>query len=1045
MGLADTLSTNGVRAFGASMPVVAPSWTAGTPAVSADGMSLTLGSGTWLAPCHGFTRTPAQVAERSGVFLRDATGAAVATGASVVSLLPQQYLRLARLYALLLESVTGARPGRAAGQPARPVPAHLVVSAGGVTTGGIDPGDTLAGGALSFHDAVGQPIDPLAVASALLAFMTAHNPLQARGASDPFDPSPPLAAMLTALAGGSPSVRVRLVDGEGRPVSSVANLAGLTAVSGAQGVFSITALTASVVKAAVSVGFTDEARRTLLLGLATTGRLDDAVGFPALPSGQVLQRDFFTVRVLDLRSYLLGTPATAWDGTKIEPRPEVRRDETVSFLPDGNDILGAAAAALAGSPTESLVVGQRIDGGFSVPPSAGAAAHWPAFPPLGGVTAAPAGAVPVALTDSVVATAAYVSGTSSPPSPDVVLALTGLPAGAAVRAYSRRFSAEAVESRGDGGGAVVDGAGSATILLRDPLGLVVYGRAQPPLPAGPVLHVDLVVVKRTGESRVLGDVTCPISTITVAAPPSGTNPFGTAARRGLCHAGILSSGEPRTAPSPTGGGPSAALSLLSDGTPRDAPRLPGMARRELIVAGRTGVTWSAVVSGGRLTPELHHALPRAGAPGGAGGRETQAVGAATSGGRLAFDLGRAAFRRTTNVVSRLGALTTATWDEPAAAVGGGFAGAVLQTVAAACESPELALLRTFNIIRPASPDLPRTFDELVVTLKQWLQQLAAGSGAPAELVTRADALIAKLDDLRDNAPADESRQERIFNELLREVAASGWGRRDTQWALAGAFARAERFVYIETPGVSPTAAPATTEAFARDLFEVLSARMNANPALHVVICTPEEPDYPFGFNPFSDDERKRRRDAVLALPTASTADPIGNRVVAFHPVGFPGRASRLESTTVIVDDVWALIGSSTLRRRGLTFDGSTDLVVTGQELVEGRSPAIAELRRSLQASRLGIPAPAPVAPGSIPPLPTSSFIRLSDGVEAFHEIREVLRGGGQGRITRLTPADPVGRPATTPAPDLDVVDPDSETYDLVQTLITLAFASGAGL
>ena len=221
--------------------------------------------------------------------------------------------------------------------------------------------------------------------------------------------------------------------------------------------------------------------------------------------------------------------------------------------------------------------------------------------------------------------------------------------------------------------------------------------------------------------------------------------------------------------------------------------------------------------------------------------------------------------------------------------------------------------------------------------------------------------------------------------------------------------------------------------------------MNANPALHVVVCTPEEPDYPFGFNPFSDDERKRRRTAILALPTANVADPVGNRVVAFHPVGFPGRPSRLESTTVIVDDVWALVGSSTLRRRGLTFDGSTDLVLTGQDLVEGRSPAIAALRRSLQASRLGIPVPVPVAPGSVPPLPTSSFVRLSDGVEAFHEIREMLRGGGQGRITRLTPADPVGRPPTTPAPDINVVDPDSETYDLVQTLITLAFASGAAL
>jgi hypothetical protein len=60
-------------------------------------------------------------------------------------------------------------------------------------------------------------------------------------------------------------------------------------------------------------------------------------------------------------------------------------------------------------------------------------------------------------------------------------------------------------------------------------------------------------------------------------------------------------------------------------------------------------------------------------------------------------------------------------------------------------------------------------------------------------------------------------------------------------------------------------------------------------------------------------------------------------------------------------------------------------------------------------------------------------------------IREVLRGGGLGKISRLTPADPVGRPPTTPVPDMDVVNPDSETYDLAQTLLMLAFAAGAAL
>ncbi len=106
-------------------------------------------------------------------------------------------------------------------------------------------------------------------------------------------------------------------------------------------------------------------------------------------------------------------------------------------------------------------------------------------------------------------------------------------------------------------------------------------------------------------------------------------------------------------------------------------------------------------------------------------------------------------------------------------------------------------------------------------------------------------------------------------------------------------------------------------------------------------------------------------------------------------------------------------------------------------------PASAVRRRATDSGRPSVPSPAP--PGSVAPLPSSSFVRLADGVEAFHEIREMLRGGGLGKITRLTPADPVGRPPTTPAPDIDVVNPDSETYDLAQTLLVLAFAAGAAL
>ena len=223
---------------------------------------------------------------------------------------------------------------------------------------------------------------------------------------------------------------------------------------------------------------------------------------------------------------------------------------------------------------------------------------------------------------------------------------------------------------------------------------------------------------------------------------------------------------------------------------------------------------------------------------------------------------------------------------------------------------------------------------------------------------------------------------------------------------------------------------------ALDVWATLAARLGANPALHVAVCLPEQPDLPFGFEPWIDRQLAARRTTLQGLPTALVADPLGSRVVAFHPVGFPGRPSRVESTVVIVDDAWALIGSSSLSRRGMSFDGGADVVLVDQDLVDGRSPTIAAFRRALQADRLGI---SPVATSS--GLPASGFIRLADGVEAFHQVREVLRAGGLGRIRRLTPAEPVGRPPSPGA--LDAVDPDGETVDLPSLLALLALAGSA--
>jgi hypothetical protein len=96
----------------------------------------------------------------------------------------------------------------------------------------------------------------------------------------------------------------------------------------------------------------------------------------------------------------------------------------------------------------------------------------------------------------------------------------------------------------------------------------------------------------------------------------------------------------------------------------------------------------------------------------------------------------------------------------------------------------------------------------------------------------------------------------------------------------------------------------------------------------------------------------------------------------------------------LVDDTWLLVGSSTLRRRGLSFDGSSDLVLTDTVYENGACVALARYRRTLMAQRLGIP---PTDNG----LPHPGFVRLLDGVSAFDVVSEVLEVGGAGRVEPL--------------------------------------------
>ena len=253
--LEDTITGVGIAAWGASMPVMSANWTDGTlPAADESAIALTLSGGSWRAPLAGTVAVPDAGHALPLTLIGPGGGPLPTSGVLVLTFDRRAYLRLAHLYAQVLESATGARPERARGLPFRPVPLHVLYAASGGTGGNVAPGDDLGvSGDCTFHDAAGLPIDPLAVAAAFTALMAAHNALQHRPLGAPFDASHQV-SQIAALA-GSATVRLRLADHAGAPYGG-AHLQGLAAVDASSGLFTLdTGLGGTVTKAATSGSF----------------------------------------------------------------------------------------------------------------------------------------------------------------------------------------------------------------------------------------------------------------------------------------------------------------------------------------------------------------------------------------------------------------------------------------------------------------------------------------------------------------------------------------------------------------------------------------------------------------------------------------------------------------------------------------------------------------------------------------------------------------------------------------------------------------------
>lgn len=999
---AQALQDNGLDALGLTMIRLSNAWGSATPTPD---NSLTLtGYGTALAPFRGTLEFLDDGSE-----FRDVTGASIGGSVGAFRLHPQAAMRLGRLMDRYADGT---------------VPHHRLIPETIVFTGAVpvpdrsprtfEPGESLGRTEpMSFHDNRGLIIDPFAMAAILDDLVNTFPALDfSNGASRVG------AGGLTSIAQAASGILVQVTDLHGNAFSAALGDVGVESQDGSSN--TVSALDASGM---VTLGGGErlaatgsDAASRVRLGWATGGTMGAGpLVPPGLPMGVTLGRQFFRAYAVDLNWHLRGNRTTsavagipAEDGDMPDDlKPMVHADVQIDYIVDGPDYAAHTDQVLArldgvgGNPMVFAVAPVLADG-VRTPTAPGAAARWPAYP--GPNTAAPMGANPAPL---VGATATWLSGE------DVLVELQPnvVPDGASVRLYNQSFvSIPAIGEtpsfkRGDGGSAIAVSGAVTQIRVHNPLNLA----SGDPKPAPATLVFDLVVAPRMGPSRTFTARTLDIAAGPAADPADGFAPILDRVDavpdvvKSVAPVPIFGT-TPDDVPDSASATPvDAARALASETAPRQGPRHPTMGRLEAMTvtgigdagAFSTGLSWEGVLSGALWARETVSASHRTGNPGNPAGRDVH-VGGVRAIGTLAYDMARHAVRRVQPVIPLPGgpppdqapgwvAFSGGENMEPperngAVPAGATSSGVLLQTVAAIAETPELSLLPPSNPLASNTP----------IDLQTVINDIASQLGVPAPSINVANG-------------------NRLLNELRREYILAEHGARDGLWSLARAFGEAEELVYVETPGLARTVHPgAPAGSVTIDLIQTLIQRLGARPKLKIVLCTQRETD--FKPAPFVRRAIALRNEAIQALQAAAPG-----RVVAFHPAGFPGRATQLPTTTIVVDDVYSFTGATHLRRRGISFDGSASIASVDHGILDGYSAKVRGQRILSMAARLGIAATDGAG------LPVPNFTRLQRPAAAFSLIQDLVEQQGLGFLETNWegPSDGTVLPQS-----VDVTDPD---------------------
>jgi hypothetical protein len=1037
-----------IQLLGIANPQLSKNWSnsAGTTpssnalSVAADGFTMASGSEEWVAPVSGFLTVNQQ---HTQITMPDGT-----TPAAAVVLMPsaQVYLTLVRLYASLISS-PALTPSHIAD---RPVPRYFVYSNvvniawvdGSTNKNGAESGLYNAAsvlhikGNLTIHDDEGMPIDPIAVANAFDIFINTHWTLEYKSISDNAPVSvaaPPYTApanrqLNIIYNAASAASRIFFTDIFNNPFdSSIFSFDNITAVAGATaGLYNITTLATAVTRRA-------GAGNLKQLALAPNGKFGGSVTYPAKVAA--VKRDFIRIKVVDWNTHIVGVIPADEPSNQNAVLPLVRENENIQFCFDGNACLGTVNDIISDSPLETHIASVDIASDFVLPamPNGTGNQLWPQF--LQGTSPAVATsslAIPQNLFTNTAAalaiTAHYVTNAATK-NTDVYFSISGtsLQNGWALRVYTRVFHIDGRETRGNGAGTIVKN-NMAAFLLTDPLNIFRPYSAGITLPANAKLMVDIMVINTASpvfSNRLFGNITTvikPVSVLTVAETATllaATNLLNTVMGRGISPSGFLGIRTSATPLSSITNVQQFILAAGADGPPLQAPCLPTQTRLDGLAVSKKGANWTAILGGLRLVKESGENFLRQGNPASLGGKDTHTVGVKAIGGLLSYDIAMLAFKRTLKFGNRIKALIdNPNFVVPAApATGNGdFVGAAMQTIAKGCETPRLKeFQQNLNNLPPDA-----------ATLSSQIQSLLNSNTKPAWLP----------DSIKDQfksaltGVAAAANHTAALNELRREYSSSVFGRRDSFYAIKNAVQKAKQFIYIETAFFGETEHVASPT---KDIIKLIDAQLTANPGLKLILCLAQEIPFNRGYDSIANyhiDLRKRALEKLFGTVDTTTHRPQRyNQVVAFHPMGFPGRAPKIASQVIIVDDVWACIGSSAISQRGLFFDGSSDLVFADKKLRYGKSQSITALRKNLMAQYLRFD-------GDLPNLPNANKVATQNGKDAFNMLQHLTDSGGGGMIKSIQlEVMPTITPEVLTALQ-NIADPNGDSFYQTQAVLT---------